>query len=194
MTRLGQGRHREQPVPEHPTRWTRRRTSAPRTGGAIDQRLVDVELVSFGIGHRDRVVVQTLLDVRVQPGSTERHKPCRLGLVIYERLEALAQRREPAPTSSLRLLRRAGPAPAIAGRKPADQPGAAHHGHRPAPHPIEGRAYLGRKKAAGKTSMEAIRCLKRRTSDIVYRHMLNDAITHAVTGPGGTGERLLTPA
>ena len=49
----------------------------------------------------------------------------------------------------------------------------------------EGRAYFDRKKAAGKTSMEAMRCLKRRLSDIVYRHMLDDAIPHGVTGPGG---------
>src|SRR5262245_29166059 len=49
----------------------------------------------------------------------------------------------------------------------------------------EGRAYFDRRKASGKTSMEAMRCLKRRLSDIVYRHMLDDAITHAVTGPGG---------
>src|SRR5215831_7168224 len=41
--------------------------------------------------------------------------------------------------------------------------------------PAEGRAYYDRKKAAGKTSMEAMRCLKRRLSDIVYRHMLDDA-------------------
>ena len=36
--------------------------------------------------------------------------------------------------------------------------------------------------------MEAMRCLKRRLSDIVYRTMLDDAITHADrarTGPGG---------
>jgi transposase len=49
----------------------------------------------------------------------------------------------------------------------------------------EGRAYYDRKKAAGKTSMEAMRCLKRRLSDIVYRHMIDDAITPAVTSPGG---------
>jgi transposase len=60
--------------------------------------------------------------------------------------------------------------------------------------PTEGRAYFDRKKAAGKTSMEAMRCLKRRLSDIVYRHMIDDAITHAVTGPGGHRERQLTPA
>jgi transposase len=51
--------------------------------------------------------------------------------------------------------------------------------------PTEGREYFDRKKAAGKTSMESMRCLKRRLSDIVYRHMVNDAITNAVTGPGG---------
>src|SRR3954471_7735015 len=49
----------------------------------------------------------------------------------------------------------------------------------------EGRAYFDRKKASGKTSMEAMRCLKRRLSDMVYRRMLNDALTHTTTGPGG---------
>lgn len=51
--------------------------------------------------------------------------------------------------------------------------------------PTEGRAYFDRKKAAGKTSMEAMRCLKRRLSDIVYRRMLDDAMRLAATGPGG---------
>jgi len=50
--------------------------------------------------------------------------------------------------------------------------------------PTEGRAYYDRKKASGKTSMEAMRCLKRRPSDIVYRHMVDDAV-RAMTGPGG---------
>jgi transposase len=54
--------------------------------------------------------------------------------------------------------------------------------------PTEGRAYYDRKVASGKGNMEAMRCLKRRLSDIVYRHMLDDAITHAVTGPGGHRE------
>jgi transposase len=49
----------------------------------------------------------------------------------------------------------------------------------------EGRAYYDRRKAAGKTSTEAMRCLKRRLSDIVYRHMLDDAITPTATSPGG---------
>ena len=34
------------------------------------------------------------------------------------------------------------PPPALAGRQPPDQPGPAHHGHRPAPHDTEGRALL----------------------------------------------------
>jgi len=53
----------------------------------------------------------------------------------------------------------------------------------------QGRAYYDRKKAAGKSSMEAMRCLKRRLSDTVYRTMLADLAHHTistqVTGPGG---------
>ena len=51
--------------------------------------------------------------------------------------------------------------------------------------PTQGRAYYDRRKADGKTSMEAMRCVKRRLSDIVFRRMLDDAITHMVTSPGG---------
>lgn len=54
--------------------------------------------------------------------------------------------------------------------------------------PTEGRAYFDRKKAAGKSSMEAIRCLKRRLSDLVFRTMLGDYVAGritTVTGPGG---------
>ena len=39
----------------------------------------------------------------------------------------------------------------------------------------EGRTYYQRKREAGKTSKEALRCLKRRLSDIVYTAMRNDA-------------------
>lgn len=53
----------------------------------------------------------------------------------------------------------------------------------------EGRAYFDRRKAEGKTSMEAMRALKRRLSNIVYKTMLDDTIAHAApgsrTGPGG---------
>jgi len=49
----------------------------------------------------------------------------------------------------------------------------------------EGRAYYDRKVAAGKSPNEAMRCLKRRLSDIVYRAMLDDYVTAKATGPGG---------
>jgi transposase len=52
-------------------------------------------------------------------------------------------------------------------------------------HGTEGRAYFDRRKAAGKTSNEAMRALKRRLSDIVYRRMVDDAAKHMATGPGG---------
>jgi transposase len=42
-------------------------------------------------------------------------------------------------------------------------------------HDTEGRAYYRRKLAAGKTPMEALRCLKRRLSDVIYRHLVADA-------------------
>src|SRR3954451_6776722 len=51
--------------------------------------------------------------------------------------------------------------------------------------PGPGRDYFDRRKDEGKSSMEAMRCLKRRLSDIVYRRMLDDALTPAMTGPGG---------
>jgi len=51
--------------------------------------------------------------------------------------------------------------------------------------PSEGRGYYERKKADGKAPMEAMRCVKRRLSDIVYHQMLNDALAQAGTGPGG---------
>ena len=49
----------------------------------------------------------------------------------------------------------------------------------------EGRAYYERKKATGKTANEAMRCLKRRLSDAVYRALLDDLAQTRRTGPGG---------
>ena len=57
----------------------------------------------------------------------------------------------------------------------------------------DGRAYYRRKQAAGKTKLEALRCLKRRISDALYRQLLADAeqaqslcaAEPADTGPGG---------
>ena len=51
--------------------------------------------------------------------------------------------------------------------------------------PTEGRAYFDRKKADGKSSNEAMRCLKRRLSDAVYRVMVDDLAKTMRTDPGG---------
>ena len=54
-------------------------------------------------------------------------------------------------------------------------------------HDTPGRAYYRRRIAEGKTTMEALRALKRHLSDVVYKQMLRDA-RHAATsgtGPGG---------
>ncbi len=42
-------------------------------------------------------------------------------------------------------------------------------------HDTAGRAYYDRKVAEGKTSKEAIRALKRRLSDVIFRHLVADA-------------------
>ena len=43
----------------------------------------------------------------------------------------------------------------------------------------EGRAYYRRKRAEGKKPMEAMRCLKRRISDAIYRQLVADATAAA---------------
>jgi transposase len=40
-----------------------------------------------------------------------------------------------------------------------------------------GRDYYQRKRAAGKTHKEAMRCLKRRLADVIYRTMIHDTET-----------------
>ena len=53
----------------------------------------------------------------------------------------------------------------------------------------DGRTYYRRKRAEGKRPLEAIRCLKRRISDAIYRQLVSDAATAAAeranAGPGG---------
>ena len=57
-----------------------------------------------------------------------------------------------------------------------------------------GRAYYQRKRAAGKSHKEAMRCLKRRLSDVVYRQLVRDE-TRLEAGPGGhSGAALLSSA
>jgi transposase len=52
-------------------------------------------------------------------------------------------------------------------------------------HDTPGRAYYQDKRAAGKSHREALRCLKRRLSDTVYRRLVRDAHPDTATGPGG---------
>ena len=49
----------------------------------------------------------------------------------------------------------------------------------------EGRAYYDQRKAAGKTPMEAMRCLRRRLSNVVYRQIVDDQKRKQAAGPGG---------
>jgi transposase len=52
-------------------------------------------------------------------------------------------------------------------------------------HDGPGRSYYQRKRADGNSHKEALRCLKRRLSDIVYRRLIADAIAAQTTSPGG---------
>ena len=56
-------------------------------------------------------------------------------------------------------------------------------------HDTPGRAYFRRRIAAGKTSMEALRALKRRLSDVVYRQLVADTMK---ASPGGHTEATTT--
>ncbi len=47
------------------------------------------------------------------------------------------------------------------------------------------RDYYLRKRAEGKSSKEALRCLKRRLSDVIYRQLQHDAGIRTEVGPGG---------
>ena len=49
----------------------------------------------------------------------------------------------------------------------------------------EGRDYYRRKRAAGKRAKEAIRCLKRRISDTIYKQLVADTLNAQGAGPGG---------
>lgn len=51
--------------------------------------------------------------------------------------------------------------------------------------PTAGRVYFDGKKEAGKASMEAMRALKRRLSNVVYARMLADQKRREAAGPGG---------
>jgi transposase len=50
---------------------------------------------------------------------------------------------------------------------------------------VEGYEYYMRKRAAGKSPMEAMRCLKRRLSDVVFRALLEDLEAREAASPAG---------
>jgi hypothetical protein len=54
----------------------------------------------------------------------------------------------------------------------------------------EGRRYFDRKRAAGKTKKEAMRCLKRRLSDLVYAQIRADAQRLGASPGGHSGTAL----
>jgi hypothetical protein len=84
-----------------------------------------------------------------------------------------------------RPLRRTTTASLIPHRQPQNQQNIAHHGVVQLRNPTAGRAYFDSKKAAGKTSMESMRALKRRLSNVVYARMLADQKRREATDPGG---------
>lgn len=52
-------------------------------------------------------------------------------------------------------------------------------------HHPEGYAYYARKRAAGKSPLEALRCLKRRLSDVVFRALVEDLAEREAASPAG---------
>jgi transposase len=56
-----------------------------------------------------------------------------------------------------------------------------------------GRAYYERKRAEGKTSKEALRCLKRRLSDVIYRQLLADRAAGTIRACGSATTPTPTP-
>ena len=83
-----------------------------------------------------------------------------------------------------RVLRRCCPPPALPRRRPPTQPLPPRHGLTQIRQDTPGRAYYLRKRTEGKSHKEAMRCLKRRLSDVVYRQLRRDANT-TEAGPGG---------
>jgi transposase len=59
-------------------------------------------------------------------------------------------------------------------------------------HPL-GQAYYQRKQAEGHSKAEALRCLKRRLADVVYRCLRRDADAHDAAAAGGQTQPTATP-
>ncbi len=90
------------------------------------------------------------------------------------RMPRTAPRRSPPPAARP-------PLPAQPRRQPPPQPRPAHHGrHADANRPPSTRLHRPQ-RAEGKTTLEAIRSLKRHLSDVVYRQLQTDAATHPLS-------------
>jgi hypothetical protein len=84
----------------------------------VDASLDEQNLVSAAGLAAELVDELEVIDARIKAAKKQ------LAALVAETGSGLLERHRPARC----LLRRADPAPALAGRQPADQPGAAHHG------------------------------------------------------------------
>jgi transposase len=75
-------------------------------------------------------------------------------------------------------------APVVAGRGSQAEPRPVHDGDGQVRRPSAGQAYYRRKLAEGKSPKEALRCLKRRLSDAVYRCLMVDKHRRAAAASG----------
>ena len=91
-------------------------------------------------------------------------------LQAQRRLRPSQRHRPPA-----RLVREPEPAPPVAHGQPATKRRHPPHRHHPALPPPDAKAFRDRRIAMGDTPTEALRALKRRLSDVVFRALLADA-------------------
>ena len=95
------------------------------------------------------------------------------------------------------LLRRTGPAPALPGREPADEPHDPHRRHQPDPPGHSRPRLLPTQTSRGQEPPRSAEVSQARISDAIYRQLLADA-EHAAEDSGrareGTAGRLKNPA
>ena len=153
---------------------TRRRLAAEQIG----------ELVT--IEKKIKTLTHELKEMVLASGSTLMELPG-VGLVVAARTLAEHRRRRPVHCTATDTP--PGPAPPPSKPPPARSSGTplSRAGNRRMNHMIhiaaatqirldtDGRAYYRRKIAAGKSRREAMRCLKRRISDALYRQLRADA-------------------
>ena len=105
---------------------------------------------------------------RRQARRRDRRRPT---LPIQERLRALERHR-----TSTRQLRQHHPLPPQPRRQPPSQRRPAPHRAHPSPRLAPGRDYITKRLRQGNTKAEALRLLRRRLSDVVYRTLLIDEL------------------